>query len=216
MAKPSLTADQRAAIAARKAEPRTIADLNAALDLCRACPLWKNATQGVGGEGGARASVMLVGEQPGDKEDLAGRPFVGPAGRVLDDALEEAGVARREAFITNAVKHFKNEPRGKRRLHKRPNAGEVQACKWWLDREVKLVRPKVIVALGATAMLSLAKYRGAIGAVRGKAMAGPEGATLMATVHPSSLLREPDAAARREKIKAFVADLKTARGVLGA
>src|ERR1043166_8600855 len=146
---------------------RTLAALAAAEQACRRCPLYKNATQAVPGEGPSRAKVMLVGEQPGDKEDLAGKPFVGPAGRILDSALADAGIPRKETFVTNAVKHFKFEPRGKRRLHKRPNAHEIERCQWWQERERAIVRPELIVALGATAARSLLGRVVTITSVRG-------------------------------------------------
>jgi DNA polymerase len=153
---------------------------------------------------------MLIGEQPGDKEDLAGAPFVGPAGRILDQALEVAGLPRDRLYVTNAVKHFKNEPRGKFRLHKKPDAGEVQACRWWLRQELRLVRPKLIVALGTTAAMSVFGKAVTIKAVRGKWQQLPEGEVLV-TVHPSFLLRLPDATARRHEFDKFVADLAMVR-----
>lgn len=154
---------------------------------------------------------MIVGEQPGDQEDLAGAPFVGPAGRLLDAALVEAGIDRAETYLTNAVKHFKHEPRGKQRLHKTPNAGEVQACRWWLDHERKLVRPRLILALGATAGLAVLGRKPAVQAERGVVIDTPEGDRVLLTVHPSYLLRLPDAEARRRERKAFVADLRGAQ-----
>jgi uracil-DNA glycosylase len=151
---------------------------------------------------------MLVGEQPGDKEDLAGRPFVGPAGRLLDEALEQAGIVRTDVFVTNAVKHFKHEMRGKRRLHKRPNAYEIDRCKWWLEQERAIVHPKTIVALGATAARSLFGRVITINKVRGQALALADGTTAFVTIHPSALLRVEDAADRRQQFTAFVADLR--------
>ena len=147
---------------------RSLSALRAAEDECRRCPLYKNATQAVPGEGPSHAKVMLVGEQPGDKEDLAGKPFVGPAGRLLDQALADAGIPRNETFVTNAVKHFKFEPRGKRRLHKKPNAYEIERCKWWFEQERAIVEPQLIVALGATAARSLMGRQVAIGLTRRK------------------------------------------------
>src|SRR5262245_46472083 len=138
--------------------PASLSSLKPALDRCRRCDLWRNATQGVGGEGPAPALVMLVGEQPGDKEDLAGAPFVGPAGRILDQALAAAALPRERLYVTNAVKHFKNEPRGKLRLHRKPDAGEVEDCRWWLKQELRLVRPTLFVAMCATAELGLFRY----------------------------------------------------------
>jgi uracil-DNA glycosylase len=160
---------------------------------CRRCPLYLNATQTVFGEGPADAPVMFVGEQPGDKEDRAGRPFVGPAGKLFDEILGEAGIDRENCYVTNAVKHFKHEPRGKFRLHKRPDAGEVEACKWWLRIERELVRPRLFVALGATAALSLTGNGRNILKRRGNFETADDGTPVLITVHPSSLLRMPDA-----------------------
>jgi uracil-DNA glycosylase len=188
----------------------TLRSLKPGLDRCRKCDLWRNATQGVGGEGPAPALVMLVGEQPGDKEDLAGAPFVGPAGRILDQALAAADLPRQRLYVTNAVKHFKNEPRGKFRLHKKPDAGEVEACRWWLRQELRLVRPKLIVALGATAALTLFGKAVTIKAVRGRWQQLPEGEVLV-TIHPSFLLRQRDSTARRHEFDKFVADLALVR-----
>jgi DNA polymerase len=175
---------------------------------CQACDLWKLGTQTVFGEGAERAEVMLVGEQPGDKEDLAGRPFVGPAGRVLDDALTQAGIDRSTVYVTNAVKHFKWEPRGKRRLHKRPDAAEVSACRPWLDREIELVRPRLVVCLGATAAQALLGRDFRVTRQRGQLFPQPAGHVVTATVHPSSILRARDAAAREAEMGAFVDDLR--------
>ena len=188
----------------------TLRSLKPGLNRCRRCDLWRNATQGVGGEGPAPALVMLVGEQPGDKEDLAGAPFVGPAGRILDQALAAADLPRQRLYVTNAVKHFKNEPRGKFRLHKKPDAGEVEACRWWLRQELRLVRPKLIVALGATAALTLFGKAVTIKAVRGRWQQLPEGEVLV-TIHPSFLLRQRDSTARRHEFDKFVADLALVR-----
>jgi DNA polymerase len=194
-----------------EARPKTLSELAGGVRSCRRCPLWRDATQGVPGEGPSTAKLMLVGEQPGDQEDLAGRPFVGPAGAILDRALEEAGATRNDYFITNAVKHFKHELRGKRRLHKTPDAGEVRACRWWLENERVLVRPKVIVALGATAAravlgrpVSVVKSRGPTGLLE-------DGAAGFVTVHPSYLLRIPDAAAKAAAYRDFVSDLRAAK-----
>jgi uracil-DNA glycosylase len=177
---------------------------------CTRCPLYKDATQAVPGEGPSRAAFMLVGEQPGDKEDLAGKPFVGPAGRVLDEALRDAEIARDETFVTNAVKHFKHEMRGKRRLHKRPNNYEVERCKIWLDWERRLVKPSTIVALGVTAARSLTGRTLTIAKVRGKTLATADGTLLIVTIHPSALLRIEDADERHAAYRRFVADLKAA------
>jgi len=176
---------------------------------CRRCPLYKDATQAVPGEGSRQASMMLVGEQPGDKEDLAGLPFVGPAGRVLDRALADAGIDRKQVFVTNAVKHFKHEMRGKRRLHKRPNAYEIDRCRWWLDQERAIVKPAVIVALGATAARAVFGLPLTIGRSRGQPMP-LDGATGFVTIHPSALLRMDDEADKERAYRAFVADLKLA------
>jgi DNA polymerase len=175
---------------------------------CRACDLWKLGTQTVFGEGAEHADIMLVGEQPGDKEDLAGRPFVGPAGRVLDDALQQAGIDRSRVYVTNAVKHFKWEPRGKRRLHKRPDAREVSACRPWLDREIELVGPQVVVCLGATAAQALLGRSFRVTRQRGELFPQPAGHVVTATVHPSSILRAPDLARREAEMAAFVEDLR--------
>jgi DNA polymerase len=175
---------------------------------CKACDLWKCGTQTVFGEGSETADLMLVGEQPGDKEDLAGRPFVGPAGRILDQALDDAGIDRSTVYVTNAVKHFTWEPRGKRRLHKRPDAGEIAACRPWLDKEIELVRPKVVVCLGATAAQALLGRSFKVTKQRGELFAQPEGHVVTATVHPSSILRAPDAAARTQELAAFTEDLR--------
>ena len=189
---------------------RSLSALRRAENECRRCPLYKNATQAVPGEGPVRARIMLVGEQPGDKEDLAGKPFVGPAGRVLDHALADAGIPRDETFVTNAVKHFKFEPRGKRRLHKKPNAYEIERCKWWLEQERAIVQPQLVVALGATAARSLMGRQVAIGKVRGEVFALADGTQLLITIHPSALLRIQEEADKREAHAAFVKDLKVA------
>ena len=199
----------------RATRPRSLAAIAEAIQGCRRCDLWAHATQGVPGEGGAHAPVMLVGEQPGDQEDLAGKPFVGPAGAVLDRALAEAGVDRRQTYVTNAVKHFKNEARGKRRLHKTPNRGEITACRWWLDHERRLVRPRVIVAMGGTAVLAVFGKPIPILKNRGEAFQLEDQAQGFITVHPASLLRIPDQAGRHAAFAAFVADLKAAHGLLG-
>jgi DNA polymerase len=170
--------------------------------------LWKRGTQTVFGAGPRRARLMLIGEQPGDQEDLAGEPFVGPAGRMLDRALEAAGIDRTLVYVTNVVKHFKWEPRGRRRIHKRPNAVEIAACRPWLDTEIRLVRPEVIVALGATAAQALFGSGFKVTAERGKAIDSALAPFVMATVHPSSLLRAPDGETRRRETKRFVDDLR--------
>ena len=190
--------------------PASLEEVVAGVRFCRRCDLWRDATRGVPGEGPATARVMLVGEQPGDQEDLAGAPFVGPAGRVLNAGLERSGIPRAETFVTNAVKHFKHEMRGKRRLHKTPDAGEVRACRWWLDAERALVRPKVVVALGATAALGVFGKSMPIARNRGHAFDLPDNAKGVVTYHPSFLLRVPDEAAKKKAFAEFVADLKFA------
>jgi uracil-DNA glycosylase family protein len=175
---------------------------------CRRCPLYRLATQTVFGEGPARAPVVLVGEQPGDQEDLQGRPFVGPAGRMLDRALSDAGVNRDRVYVTNAVKHFKFEPRGKRRLHKKPNAGEIEACKWWLDQELDVIRPALTVALGATAARALAGRPIPIGTSRGHIVELRDGMPGLVTIHPSFLLRMPDPELKAQEYRRFVQDLR--------
>ena len=193
---------------------RSLSAVAEAIQTCRRCDLWAKASQGVAGQGPAHAPMMLVGEQPGDLEDLAGRPFVGPAGGVLDRALEQAGVDRAQIYVTNAVKHFKNEPRGKRRLHKTPNRGEVTACRWWLDSERRLVRPRVIVALGGTAVLAVFGKPLPILKNRGRAFQLEDQAQGFITVHPSSLLRMPNAADRDAAFDALARDLKAAHALL--
>lgn len=182
---------------------------------CQACELWRNATQTVFGEGRAGAPLMLVGEQPGDREDLAGHPFVGPAGRVLDEALAEAGIEREDAYVTNAVKHFKWTARGKRRIHGKPNRQEVTACRPWLDAELAAVGPEVVVALGATAAQALLGPAFRLTQHRGEDLAETGIAPhVLATAHPSSVLRVPDPAGRAEARAALVADLAVAARLL--
>jgi uracil-DNA glycosylase family protein len=188
----------------------SLSALREAENECRRCPLYKYATQAVPGQGPRRAVMMLVGEQPGDQEDKAGLPFVGPAGRVLDRALGDAGIDRKRVFVTNAVKHFKYEMRGKRRLHKRPNAYEIDRCRWWLNLERKIVTPAVIVALGATAARSVLGRPTTIGKARGQALALDDGTTAFVTVHPSALLRIKDEADKRRQYQSFVDDLRLA------
>lgn len=177
---------------------------------CTRCHLYKHATQTVFGEGPVDAPLMLIGEQPGDQEDIAGRPFVGPAGQLLDDALAQAGIDRSAAYLTNAVKHFKFEPRGKRRIHSTPDAGEINACRWWVEQELLIVRPKVVIALGATAARSLLGRAVTISRERGRAIPLDSGAEAWITVHPSYLLRLPDPEAKAAQHAAFIADLRTA------
>ena len=192
----------------------TIAKVAAAAKDCQACDLYKIGTQTVFGEGSPRAALMLVGEQPGDAEDLSGRPFVGPAGRLLDRALEAAGVDRAAVYVTNVVKHFKWEPRGKRRIHKKPNAGEIAACRPWLDTEIALIKPRAIVCLGATAAQALLGRDFRLTAHRGELIASPLAPIVLATVHPSSLLRAPDDETRRRETKRFIDDLRQVRRAL--
>jgi uracil-DNA glycosylase len=181
---------------------------------CRACHLWKNATQTVFGEGPQHAQVMLVGEQPGDKEDIAGKPFVGPAGQILDRALEEAGIDRKKVYVTNAVKHFKFVPRGKIRLHQKPNTSEIKACRQWYERELALIKPALVVAMGATAAQSVFGKITPINKNRGRPVDLDDGIKALVTVHPSYLLRLPDADAKAREYERFVDDLKIAAALL--
>jgi uracil-DNA glycosylase family protein len=192
----------------------TLADLRREIDHCRACPLWERATQGVPGEGKPHARVMLVGEQPGDQEDRVGRPFVGPAGKLLDAALERAGVDRGDVFVTNAVKHFSWFPRGKRRMHKTPAQSEVAACLDWLEAEVSLVQPYVIVCLGATAAKALLGRDFRVTVDRGRLLESTMAPFIMATVHPSSILRMTEDEERDAAFDRFVEDLKVIRDAL--
>ena len=177
---------------------------------CTACPLWRTGTQTVFGEGRKASRLMLVGEQPGDKEDLAGEPFVGPAGRLLDEALEEAGIDRADAYLTNVVKHFKWQPRGKRRIHQKPNWGEIAACRPWLEAELAVVKPHALVCLGATAAQALLGRQVRVTRDRGKPLETPLAPVAIATVHPSSILRAPDQEARQREYALFVEDLRAA------
>jgi DNA polymerase len=195
-------------------ERLTLAALREAARGCTACPLWRSGTQTVFGEGLKRARLLLVGEQPGDREDLAGRPFVGPAGRLLDGALAEAGIERSDAYVTNAVKHFKWEPRGKRRIHQRPNASEIAACRPWVEAELAVVRPEVLVCLGATAAQALLGRRVRVTRDRGRPLESALAPVALATVHPSSILRAPDDESRRRERAAFVDDLRVAAAAL--
>lgn len=192
----------------------SLAAARAAVQGCTRCALYKYATQAVFGEGPKTAEVMFVGEQPGDQEDLAGQPFVGPAGGVFDRAMEKVGIDRRRVYVTNAVKHFKFEPRGKTRIHQKPNAGEIQACRFWLNLEREFVRPKLIVALGATAAASLMGKSASITSLRGKKLELPDGSNLLVTVHPSYLLRMPDRDKAAEELKRFEADLRAVKAFI--
>jgi uracil-DNA glycosylase len=194
----------------------TIAKVSRAAQECRACSLWRNATQTVFGEGSAGAEVMFVGEQPGDREDVEGKPFVGPAGRLFDRALEEAGIDRRKVYVTNVVKHFKFTRRGKRRIHKKPAAEEIAACSPWLQTELDLVKPRVLVALGATAAQALLGRGFRVTTQRGQFVDSDLAPLVTATVHPSSILRAPDDETRDQEMRRFVADLeKVARELSG-
>ena len=196
--------------------PSSIVQLREAALGCRACPLWEPATQTVFGEGPSDAGIVFVGEQPGDSEDLAGRPFIGPAGKLFDKALAEAGVDRTRVYVTNAVKHFKFEPRGKRRIHQKPATPEIKACRPWLQSELALLKPKLIVALGATAIQSLAGKAMPVTANRGKLIETPDGLSMFVTVHPSYLLRLPDIAARQLEYGRFVDDLRAVAALMAA
>src|SRR5580704_9062337 len=192
----------------------SLEELREASQACKACDLWKLGTQTVFGEGMPGAKIMLVGEQPGNQEDLEGKPFVGPAGGVLDKALVEAGIDRTKVYVTNAVKHFKWEPRGKRRIHKKPNAAEIAACRPWLDAEISVLKPRVVVCLGATAAQALLGRDFRVTQHRGEFVESPLAPLVMATVHPSSILRAPDDETRDEGMRRFVADLKKLSRVL--
>ena len=186
----------------------TIPRVRAAARNCQACDLHKLGSQTVFGEGDRKATLMLIGEQPGDVEDRSGHPFVGPAGKLLDRALAEAGIDRAQVYVTNVVKHFKWEPRGKRRIHKKPRASEIGACRPWLDTEIALVRPRAIVCLGATAAQALLGRAFRVSAQRGEFIKSPLAPLVLATVHPSSLLRAPDEESRRRETRAFIEDLR--------
>jgi DNA polymerase len=204
-----------AASAAPLVPPRpTLPRLREAAAGCKACGLWERGTQTVFGAGARSARAMFVGEQPGNEEDLAGQPFIGPAGRLLDRALAEAGIDRAQSYVTNVVKHFKWEPRGKRRIHAKPNAQEIRACRPWLDAEIAVVKPDVIVCLGATAAQSLLGSSFRVSQRRGEVVPSPVG-KVIATVHPSAILRAPDDETRRLETRRFVDDLKKVAKVLG-
>ena len=199
---------------ARPAQPpdtSSLAELGDVARECKACHLYKRATQIVFGEGRKDAAIMLVGEQPGDYEDKEGKPFVGPAGKIMDQALEEAGIDRKEVYVTNAVKHFKWEPRGKRRIHQKPNSREIAACRPWLEAELRLVKPKLLVCLGATAAQTVFGPSFRVTRERGKVLSSKLAPRTLATVHPSSLLRQPDEESRQREYERFVMDLRTAR-----
>jgi DNA polymerase len=194
--------------------PRSLRSVAEAAKACRGCDLWSRATQTVFGEGPRTAKVLIVGEQPGDKEDISGHPFVGPAGRVLDEALADAGIDRKRVYLTNAVKHFKWRASGKRRLHERPNTAEVAACRIWLELELRLVKPDIVVALGATAAQALLGRAFRVTRERGKVVSSPLASRVVATVHPSSILRAPDDDSRHQEMRAFVRDLRVVAKLL--
>src|ERR1700688_2416327 len=183
-------------------------ELREAAKSCKNCDLWKTGTQTVFGEGAVHSKLMLVGEQPGDQEDLAGKPFVGPAGKLLGNALVEAGIDRKKVYVSNDVKHFKWEPRGKRRIHKKPNAAQIAACRPWLDAELSVLKPQVIVCLGATAAQALLGRDFRVTQHRGELMKSSLAPFIMATVHPSSILRAPDEETRHAEMQRFIQDLK--------
>jgi uracil-DNA glycosylase family protein len=193
----------------------SLATVRAAAKDCKACDLWRLGTQTVFGEGSGKPELMLVGEQPGDAEDLAGRPFVGPAGKLLDRVLAEVGIDRTTVYVTNVVKHFKWEPRGKRRIHKKPNAGEIAACRPWLDTEIALVKPRAIVCLGATAAQALLGRQFRLTANRGAFVPSSLAPLVLATVHPSSILRAPDSESRHRETERFAEDLQLVARALG-
>ena len=192
----------------------TISSLREAAAGCKACDLWMRGTQTVFGEGGAHVRVMLVGEQPGDQEDIQGRPFVGPAGKLLDKVLDQVGIDRNETYVTNAVKHFKWEPRGKRRIHKKPNAIEITACKPWIEAEIEVLKPEVIVCMGATAAQALLGRDFRVSLQRGEWVKSPLAPYVIATVHPSSLLRAPDEDTRRMELQRFIDDFEVVARVI--
>ena len=205
---PGLAGEDPGSARALIPEQATLPGLQAAAARCQACDLYKTGTQTVFGDGAPHAQVMFVGEQPGDREDLEGKPFVGPAGRLLDDALRAAGIDRNQVYITNAVKHFKWKPQGKRRLHQKPNVAEITACRPWLDAEIAVVKPHILVCLGATAAQALLGRDFRVTLQRGQFIERPGLPLMMATVHPSSILRAPDDESRELEMQAFVADLK--------
>ena len=221
---PTTPAPHHAKVQARhwpKREPATqegdaarISELRQAAKGCQRCPLWRDATQTVFGEGPDDAKVVFVGEQPGDQEDLAGKPFVGPAGKVFDAILADAGVDRQKVYVTNAVKHFKFEPRGKRRIHSKPNAGEVQACRWWIDREFELIKPDLAVALGATAALSLLGKAIAVTKMRGQVIERADGLRIFITIHPSFILRIHEPADKEAERERFLRDMKQVKRLM--
>jgi len=209
------TTDEEYARPARPPETSSWSKLREAARDCTACHLYKRATQTVFGEGPQHPALMLVGEQPGDYEDVAGKPFVGPAGKIMDRALEEAGIDRKQVYVTNAVKHFKWEPRGKRRIHKKPNSREIAACRPWLEAELRVIKPNLLVCLGATAAQTVFGPSFRVTQERGKVLSSPFAPKVVATVHPSSLLRQPDEASREREYNHFVRDLRIALNAAG-
>jgi uracil-DNA glycosylase family protein len=197
-------------------ETSSLKEVAEAAKKCTACHLYKRATQTVFGEGPKHATMLLIGEQPGDYEDVAGKPFVGPAGKIMDRALAEAGIDRKDVYVTNAVKHFKWEPRGKRRIHQKPNSREIAACKPWLEAELRLVKPKLVVCLGATAGRAIFGPSFRVTRERGKVLSSKLAPRVVATVHPSSLLRQPDEESREREYAHFVSDLRVALKAAGA
>lgn len=202
--------DEEFAGPARPPDTTSLSAVREAAKDCQACHLYKRATQTVFGDGPKGPTMMLVGEQPGDYEDVAGKPFVGPAGKIMDRALEEAGIDRSQVYVTNAVKHFKWEPRGKRRIHQKPNSRETAACRPWLEAELRIVKPKLVVAMGATAAQTIFGPSFRVTRERGKVLSSKLAPKVLATVHPSSLLRQPDEASREREYKQFVSDLRAA------
>jgi uracil-DNA glycosylase len=191
-------------------ESNSLSAIKRAAADCKNCPLWKSGTQTVFGEGKLSSTIMIVGEQPGDQEDLSGRPFVGPAGKLLDRALEDAGIARNDIYVTNAVKHFKWEPRGKRRIHKKPSAREIAACRPWLEAELRIIRPKTVVCLGATATVAILGPKVRVLRDRGRSFSSPVAARVFVTIHPSLLLRLTDRGDAKREYDLFVRDLRRA------
>ncbi|MER9302767.1 UdgX family uracil-DNA binding protein [Mesorhizobium sp. M0496] len=206
----------RAEPTADEAKAGSITELREAAKSCRRCPLWRDATQTVFGEGPDDAQVVFVGEQPGDQEDLAGKPFVGPAGRVFDAILDDAGVDRQKVYVTNAVKHFKFEPRGKRRIHSKPNAGEIQACRWWIDQEFDLIKPNIAVALGATAATSLLGKAVPVMKMRGQVIEREDGLRVFVTIHPSLILRIREPADKQAERDRFLDDMRKVKRLMAA
>ncbi|TGQ51395.1 uracil-DNA glycosylase [Mesorhizobium sp. M1C.F.Ca.ET.193.01.1.1] len=225
---PSTTALRREAKRPARRAPAPVPELTAGEDAtsigaareaakgCHRCQLWRNATQTVFGEGPENADVIFVGEQPGDQEDLAGKPFVGPAGRIFDSILDDAEIDRRKVYVTNAVKHFKFEPRGKRRIHSKPNAGEIQACRWWLDKELSLIKPNLVVALGATAAQSLLGKAVPITRMRGDVIEREDGLRVFVTVHPSFILRIREQEEKEAERERFLKDMRKVKQLMGA